>query len=47
MRKEFIECKDRRTAWKKCPWASVITKVEGGYLAFESRLDYSTWKAQK
>lgn len=47
MRSEFVDCKDRRTAWKRCPWASVIAKVCGGFLAFESWDDYKIWKAQK
>lgn len=47
MRKQFIECKDRRTAMRKATWASKVTKVEGGYIAFESVADYETWKKQK
>lgn len=32
---------------KRCPWAAVIARVEGGFVAFESRDDYRTWRAQK
>jgi len=34
-------------AWEECPWACVVTKVEGGYICFESQDDYATWKAQR
>ena len=47
MRKEFIECKCRKTAIKHCPWASKIVKVCGGYLAFESWSDFNVWKNEK
>lgn len=47
MRKEFIECKTLKMAWLRAPWAEVMTKVEGGYMAFESRDDFNTWKNQK
>jgi len=54
MRKEFIETKDGkhnmpeyRKAENKCPWAARITKVEGGYMAFEALADYYTWTNQR
>ena len=47
MRKEFVGCKDRRTALRRCPWACVIVKVNGGFLAYESAADYQVWKNQK
>ena len=47
MRKEFVECKSRATAWRRCPWASVVTKVTGGFYAFESVEDFEIWKNQK
>jgi len=43
----FIECKCRKTAAGRCPWASVIKKVEGGWMAFEFVTDYDTWRNQK
>jgi hypothetical protein len=46
MRKLFCRC-SRNTAKRRCPWAAVIAKVEGGYLAFESINDYRTWRNQK
>lgn len=47
MRTAFIECKSRKTAKRRCPWASKIVKVEGGYHAFESIDDWQTWRAHK
>lgn len=47
MRQEFVACASRSTAKRRCPWAAVIAKVEGGYHAFESVTDYETWRRQK
>lgn len=47
MRKEFVECRSRSTAGRRCPWAATIAKVEGGYMCFESVADYQTWKGQR
>lgn len=47
MRTATIECKTRKTAIKKMPWAAKIVKVVGGYKGFESVTDYETWKNQK
>lgn len=47
MRREFVECKYRYQAAKACPWASVIAKVVGGYMCFESVDEYETWRRQK
>lgn len=47
MRTEFVACADRRTAKRRCPWAAVIVKVEGGYRCFESRNDARTWRRQR
>ena len=46
MRKAFVDG-TRYQARKVCPWACKISKVEGGYMAFESLDDYRTWKNQK
>jgi len=46
MRKEYVRVATRSQAKKACPWASVIVKVDGGYLCFESVDDYRTWKNQ-
>jgi hypothetical protein len=47
MRKEFVSCKDRRTAKRRCPWASVIVKAVGGYWCFESVVEAATWIMQR
>ena len=47
MRQIFIETTSRRAAAKAAPWAAVIAKVDGGYMAFESQDDYRTWRRQK
>ena len=47
MRIEHIPCKTRKTAIRRCPWAAIIIKVDGGYKAFESTVDYQTWQRQE
>ena len=47
MRKKFIEAESREEAIAQAPWAANITKVEGGWQAFESQTDKKTWKDQK
>lgn len=47
MRTMFIECKDRRTAVRRAPWAAVIIKVDGGYVAFLSAQDAELYRKQK
>ena len=47
MREEFVKCKSYKTAKRRCPWAAVIMRVEGGYHAYESVEDYRTAKRQK
>lgn len=47
MKQEFIECNTLKEAYSKCPWASKIVKVYGGYRAFESISDYEIWINQK
>ena len=47
MRRELIECKTRKTAAKRAPWAAELVKVEGGWMAFESFQDAQTWRSQK
>jgi hypothetical protein len=47
MRKQFIECKTRRTALRRCPWACIAAKLDGGFMVFESVTDYLIWKNQK
>lgn len=47
MRTEFVDCNSRSTAKRRCPWAAVIARVEGGYRCFESAEDYRLWRKQQ
>lgn len=47
MRKTFVECKSYQTARRRCPWAAIIAKADGGYWAFESVEDYAIWRNQR
>lgn len=46
MRKEFIETESRYQAQKQCAWASKVTKVNCGFMCFESIADFENWKNQ-
>jgi len=46
MRKQFVQVSTRTKAKAVCPWASVICKVEGGYLCFEDILEAAIWSAK-
>lgn len=37
MRQEIVECKSRYSALKRCPWASVIARVVGGFIFPEKK----------
>ena len=47
MRVESVNCKSRATAYRRCPWASIVRQVEGGFIAYESWDDYKTAKRQR
>jgi len=48
MTQVFItDAKNYRAAKKIAPWAAVIAKTFGGFIAFESVADYATWRKQK
>jgi hypothetical protein len=47
MRKEFIECESLEYADELAPWASIVEKVEGGFMAFESENEHKMWTNQK
>lgn len=47
MKVEFVACKTRKTAVRRCPWAARIVKVQGGYRCFESVTDHAIWRNQK
>jgi hypothetical protein len=46
MRRLFLCYKSRETAKKRVPWAAIVTKVDGGFIAFESVVDWRDWKRQ-
>lgn len=47
MRREFVRCRSRATAKRRCPWAAVIARVCDGFIAFESADDYDAWRRQR
>lgn len=47
MRQKFIQASKKSEAKKECPWACLVIKVDGGYMCFESPVDYELWKNQK
>jgi hypothetical protein len=47
MTTEMIRCRSRSVALRLAPWACVLAKVEGGFMAFESYADYRTWRRQR
>lgn len=47
MRSEFVACRQRRTAKRRCPWAEFIIKAEGGFVCFQSYDAAKQWLDQK
>ena len=50
MRQEFLCDEQHPTkadAWDAAPWAAIIKKVTGAWVAFESMDEYKTWVSQK
>ena len=41
------EASDVPAVFELAPWAQRVIKVEGGFMAFESREDYRIWKNQQ
>ena len=46
MRQKFVPCEELEQAQQECPWASVCEHVVGGYMCFESWVDYDIWNLQ-
>lgn len=46
MRTEFLQVNTAAKARQLAPWAAKIVKVDGGFMAFESVIDYQRWRAQ-
>jgi len=48
MRTELlIGCENAREARKLAPWAAVVRRVDGGYMAWECIEHYRMWMRQK
>lgn len=47
MRMQFFAADTRRQVALAAPWAAVIAKCDGGYMAFGTRDDYRRWRRQK
>lgn len=47
MRVELIKATYHEQARKQAPWATVISEVPGGYMAFESYVEFNVWKKEK
>jgi len=47
MRIETIRLKTHNGAKKRAPWAAVIARIYGGFIAFESIDDFIAWKNRK
>ena len=47
MRQTFVPAKTRKEAQEQCPWAEIIIKVCGGYMCYESIVDYDFWCNQQ
>ena len=43
MRKEFVVAETKEEAKDLCYWATVVEKVDGGFIAWESIKDYTVW----
>ncbi len=41
---KFIQAESCLQARNEAPWAAVIAKCDGGYIAFENQTDYRIWK---
>jgi hypothetical protein len=47
MRKQFVRAMSKGMAQKRCLWASVIIKADGGFWCFEDANDAKIWLAQQ
>jgi len=45
--RKFLDVQTRYKAQKLAPWACVIVRVIGGFMAFEFLDDYKIWRNQK
>ena len=47
MRREVFYLKRYDAAKRRAPWAAIIVKCQGGFIAFESMQDFKIWKGLK
>lgn len=47
MRREFVPVGERWAAFEKAPWAVMLKKFEGGYMAFESFPEGRIWEYEQ
>ena len=40
----FLDCRTRRQARRLAPWAMIVSKVAGGWMAFKDGDAYVAWK---
>lgn len=45
-REGIANAANKAGARKLAPWAAIIARVDGGWLAFESKKDYYQWRRQ-
>lgn len=45
MKKRYVDVSSKKEVRAVCPWAKKIVKVDTGYMAFESTVDYLHWLA--
>lgn len=43
---EIARCKHKFQAYRKCTWAKKVTKVNDGWLCFESQEEFDNWKKE-
>lgn len=44
MNQVFLAVSHYRAARRLAPWASIIARCDGGYIAFRFMSDYAAWK---
>lgn len=45
--KQFVETESEDEAHNECPWASIIIRVEYGFMCFDTQTDYEVWLVER